>query len=473
MMQNSFFWYDLETTGTDPVLDRIVQFAGQRTDSDLNPIGPPVNFYLKPSIDTLFHPDATLITGIDPDQIDVEGLSELEGLRKILDCFLIPGTCVVGYNSLKFDDEFIRQSLYRNFFDPYAREWQNGNSRWDLINLLRMTYALRPTGMVWPKRDDGKPSFTLVNMAEANGLSHENAHDALSDIEATISLAKLVKTVQPKLFDYHFQMRKKPPVLELLYPLGKNPILLVQPFFDPSDRYLAPILPLLAHPMNQNSLVCLDLRQDPERYRLLTGDALTEFLLPPRVPGQRSAPSVVQMVQINRCPPIAPINTLPTDLAQGLSWSVAALTGFVKQIQSNPRIQGALIEALRQPPATSVKDAEFQLYGGGFVSDVDRGRFPFVHETASKPGQTDVFEDTRLNDLLFTFKARHYPDSLDAAQAQRWRAFLSTRWAGEGRLSGLYQLTKTRLAAQPESLLLPKLLRRLQQQASLISLTLD
>ncbi|MBT3460743.1 MAG: exodeoxyribonuclease I [Gammaproteobacteria bacterium] len=472
-MQSTFFWYDLETTGTDPILDRIVQFAGQRTDSDLRPIGPPVNFYIKPSVDTLFHPDATLITGIDPDQIDAEGLSELEGLRKILACFTEPNTCVVGYNNLNFDDEFVRQSSYRNFFDPYAREWQNGNSRWDLINLLRMTYALRPAGINWPKREDGKPSFTLVKMAEENGLSHENAHDALSDIEATISLAKLVKNVQPKLFEYHFKMRKKQPVLDLLYPLGKAPVLLVQPFFDPNDRYLAPILPLLAHPSNQNSVICLDLRQDPEAYCSLKGDALTDFLLPKRVKGEGSKPSVVQRIQINRCPPIAPMNTLPSALAVDLSWSHDALAGFVKKIQSHPGVQGALIETLRQVPEVSEKDAEFQLYGGGFVSEVDRSRFAWVHETASAPGQTEVFETARLNELLFTFKARHYPDSLDAAQVQRWRAFLSARWQRDARLSTLYQTTKARFAAQPDSVLLPKLLRRLQEQASLISLTLD
>lgn len=472
-MQSTFFWYDLETTGTDPILDRIVQFAGQRTDSDLRPIGSPVNFYIKPSVDTLFHPDATLITGIDPDQIDAEGLSELAGLRKMLACFTEPGTCVVGYNNLNFDDEFVRQSLYRNFFDPYAREWQNGNSRWDLINLLRMTFALRPAGIKWPKREDGKPSFTLVKMAEANGLSHENAHDALSDIEATISLAKLVKTAQPKLFDYHFQMRKKQAVLDLLYPLGKAPVLLIQPFFESSDRYLAPILPLIAHPSNQNSVICLDLRQDPEAYCALKGDALTDFLLPKRVDGARSKPSVVQRIQINRCPPIAPMNTLPPALAADLSWSLDALTGFVKKIQSYPGIQGALIEAMRRVPEAPVKDAEFQLYSGGFVSEVDRSRFAQVPEIASAPGQTEVFADARLNELLFTFKARHYPDSLDAAQAQRWRDFLSARWQQDARLMTLYETTKARLAAQPDSVLLLKLLRRLQWQASLISLTLD
>ena len=472
-MQSTFFWYDLETTGTDPILDRIVQFAGQRTDSDLRPIGPPVNFYIKPSVDTLFHPDATLITGIDPDQLDAEGLSELEGLRKILACFTEPGTCVVGYNNLNFDDEFVRQSLYRNFFDPYAREWQNGNSRWDLINLLRMTYALRPMGINWPQRGDGKPSFTLVSMAEANGLSHENAHDALSDIEATISLAKLVKTVQPKLFDYHFRMRKKQPVLDLLYPLGKAPVLLVQPFFEASDRYLAPVLPLLAHPSNQNSVICLDLRQDPEGYCSLKGDALTDFLFPKRVEGARSKPSAVQRIQINRCPPIAPVNTLPSALAADFSWSPDRLSGFIKQIQSHPSIQGVLLDALQRVSEPLVMDAEFQLYGGGFVSEVDRSRFAWVHETASAPGQTEVFEAARLNELLFTFKARHYPESLDTAQVQRWRAFLLARWQQDARLSTLYQITKARLAAQPDSVLLPKLLRRLQAQAGLISLSLD
>ena len=167
------------------------------------------------------------------------------------------------------------------------------------------------------------------------------------------------------------------------------------------------------------------------------------------------------------------MNTLPPALAVDLSWSHDALAGFVKKIQSHPGVQGALIETLRQVPEVSEKDAEFQLYGGGFVSEVDRSRFAWVHETASAPGQTEVFETARLNELLFTFKARHYPDSLDAAQVQRWRAFLSARWQRDARLSTLYQTTKARFAAQPDSVLLPKLLRRLQEQASLISLTLD
>jgi exodeoxyribonuclease I len=195
--------------------------------------------------------------------------------------------------------------------------------------------------------------------------------------------------------------------------------------------------------------------------------------LPKRVDGARSKPSVVQRIQINRCPPIAPMNTLPPALAADLSWSLDALTGFVKKIQSYPGIQGALIEAMRRVPEAPVKDAEFQLYSGGFVSEVDRSRFAQVPEIASAPGQTEVFADARLNELLFTFKARHYPDSLDAAQAQRWRDFLSARWQQDARLITLYETTKARLAAQPDSVLLLKLLRRLQWQASLISLTLD
>ena len=472
-MANSMYWYDFETTGINPGRDRAIQFAGVRTDEDLNVIGEPLDLLCYPGEDTIPAPEAILVTGINMMQLKSSGMNEAEFSRQIHEQFSTPETCVVGFNSLRFDDEFTRYLFYRNFYDPYAREWQSGNSRWDVIDMFRMAHALRPEGINWPVAENGNVTFRLEKLTEENGIGHENAHDALSDIEATISLAKLVKTAQPKLFDYHFQMRKKQPVLDLLYPLGKAPVLLIQPFFDSSDRYLAPILPLLAHPSNQNSIICLDLRQDPEAYCSLTGDALTDYLLPKRVEGERSKPSVVQRIQINRCPPIAPMNTLPTALAADLSWSLDALTGFVKKIQSHPGIQGALIDALRRVPEAPAKDAEFQLYSGGFVSEVDRSRFAQVHETASSPGQTEVFEEARLNELLFTFKARHYPDSLDAVQAQRWRDFLSARWQRDARLSALYLTTRARLAAEPDSILLLKLLRRLQWQASLISLTLD
>ena len=207
-MATTLYWHDYETFGVDARRDRPAQFAGLRTDEELNEIGEPLNIYCKPALDVLPHPEACLITGITPQLADARGVLEPEFIARIHAEFAQPGTCGVGYNSLRFDDEVTRHTLYRNFYDPYAREWQNGNSRWDLIDLVRMTYALRPEGIEWPLKDDGKPSFRLENLATANNIGHESAHDALSDVRATIGVARLIRNRQPRLYDWLFQLRK-------------------------------------------------------------------------------------------------------------------------------------------------------------------------------------------------------------------------------------------------------------------------
>src|SRR5690554_3991737 len=185
MAATTFYWHDYETFGVDPARDRPVQFAGLRTDAQLNPIGEPLVIYARPADDYLPHPKACLVTGITPQEALAKGLPEREFIRLIHEELAQPGTCGVGYNSLRFDDEVTRYTLYRNFYDPYAREWQNGNSRWDIIDMLRAAYALRPEGIVWPQREDGLVSFKLEELTAANGISHEAAHGALSDVHAT------------------------------------------------------------------------------------------------------------------------------------------------------------------------------------------------------------------------------------------------------------------------------------------------
>jgi exodeoxyribonuclease-1 len=148
----SFYFYDLETFGSDPRRTRIAQFAGQRTDEHLNPVGEPLVLYCKPADDLLPSPEATLITGITPQHALREGVREAELTARVLEEFTASKTCVTGYNSLRFDDEFVRYTFYRNFHDPYEREWRGGNSRWDLLDVMRLAHALRPEGLVWPPR---------------------------------------------------------------------------------------------------------------------------------------------------------------------------------------------------------------------------------------------------------------------------------------------------------------------------------
>ncbi|WP_313363583.1 exodeoxyribonuclease I, partial [Mixta calida] len=214
--QPTFLFHDYETFGKSPALDRPAQFAGIRTDMDFNIIGEPEVFYCQPADDYLPQPEAVMITGITPQLAQARGVTEAEFARRIHALFTVENTCVVGYNNVRFDDEVTRNIFYRNFYDPYAWSWQNGNSRWDLLDVMRACYALRPDGINWPENDEGLPSFKLELLTQANGVEHNNAHDAMSDVYATIAMAKLVKEKQPKLFEFLFRHRTKQKINTLI-----------------------------------------------------------------------------------------------------------------------------------------------------------------------------------------------------------------------------------------------------------------
>jgi len=257
-MADTIYWYDFETTGTDPVLDRAIQFAGVRTDLDLNVIGEPLNLFCRPGDDVIPQPEAILVTGLMMSELAQGGLTEAEFCGTILQQFSVPQTCVAGYNSIRFDDEFTRQMLYRNFHEPYTREWQGGNSRWDVIDLFRMAYALRPEGLKWPVDENEAPSFRLDLLTKANGIGHEDAHDAVSDVLATIELTKVLKQKQPRLYAYLFNLRGKKQVLQQLYPLGKSALVHVSSMYPARHGCVAIALPLCVPRLccHRTAIVC-------------------------------------------------------------------------------------------------------------------------------------------------------------------------------------------------------------------------
>ncbi len=128
-MSASYYFYDLETSGLDARTDRIMQFAGQRTDADFNPIGEPQNILVKLAEDTLPSPSAVMVTGITPQMTLQDGMTEHEFSRYFIEEIATPQTTIIGYNSVRFDDEFMRHTLWRNFYDPYEWQWKDGRSR--------------------------------------------------------------------------------------------------------------------------------------------------------------------------------------------------------------------------------------------------------------------------------------------------------------------------------------------------------
>ncbi|MFT4614097.1 MAG: exodeoxyribonuclease-1, partial [Bacteroidia bacterium] len=319
MSNTTFYWHDYETFGADPSRDRPVQFAGLRTDADLNPVGEPLVLFARPANDCLPQPGACLVTGISPQQALAEGVPECEFIARIHEELALPGTCGVGYNSLRFDDEITRYTLYRNFYDPYAREWQNGNSRWDIIDMMRTARALRPEGIEWPLREDGQPSFRLQDLTSANGISHEAAHDALSDVHATIALARLVRERQPRLFDHLLNNRDKRSVMSQLDITAMKPVLHVSGMFGAQRHNIALVAPLAMHPTNKNEVICYDLDIDPAPLMELSAQQIAALLytrnedFPEGVerPGLKS-------IHINKCPVVLPAKMADAATAQRL-----------------------------------------------------------------------------------------------------------------------------------------------------------
>ena len=426
MADFSFYWHDYETFGIDPARDRPSQFAGIRTDANFNIIGEPLVIFCQPAADMLPHPEACLVTGITPQQALEQGAPEAEFIRQIHAEFVQPGTCAVGYNSIRFDDEVSRYTLYRNFYDPYAREWQNGNSRWDIIDMVRLCCALRPEGIVWPSHEDGSASFKLEHITQANGISHEAAHDALSDVYATIAVAKLIKEKQPKLFDYVFKLRDKSEVINLLDVAQKKPVLHTSGMFSASRFCTSLIMPLAMHPSNKNAVICYDLAVDPAPLLELNAEEVCKRLYTPvaELPaGIERIP--LKTIQINRCPVVATADLLDAATAQRIQLDLAKARQHYQQIINADPLTEKLAEVFSTQTFPEQKDPDAMLYSGGFFGQNDKSMMAQIR--ASTPEElrdsTFYFEDARLTDMLFRYRARNYPDSLTDDEKHQWHEY--------------------------------------------------
>lgn len=426
----SIYWYDYETFGIDPRRDRPVQFAGLRTDHELNVIGDPLSIYCRPAEDFLPHPDACLITGITPQKALAEGLPEAEFIARIHEEFARPNTCVAGYNNIRFDDEVTRFTLYRNFFDPYAREWQNGNSRWDLLDVVRLTHALRPEGIAWPNHPDGKPSFRLEDLTRANGIRHEAAHDALSDVRATIAVARLIRQRQPRLYDYVFQHRGKHQVGQLLDVRAMAPVLHVSSMYSAELGCIALVAPLAMHPNNKNEVIAYDLRYDPEPFFNLSIDELRLRLFAriDELPsGEMRLP--VKTIHINKAPVVVPANTLTADAARKWQINPQLAEENLAKIRARSDFLERLVAAFAQRNFEPIQDPDLMLYSGGFFSEADRMRMEHVRRTSPEQlGALDLpFEDRRLPEMLFRYRARNFPETLSSDEHARWEEYRRSR----------------------------------------------
>ncbi|HEX7637788.1 MAG TPA: exodeoxyribonuclease I [Burkholderiaceae bacterium] len=428
----SFFWHDYETFGRVPRRDRPAQFAGLRTDAELNEIGEPLMLYCRPTPDTLPDPESCLLTGITPQTCLERGLPEHAFAAGVEAALAEPGTIGVGYNTIRFDDEVTRHLFWRNLVDPYAREWQNECGRWDLLDTVRATWALRPEGIEWPFHEDGRPSFKLEHLTRANGLAHEAAHDALSDVRATVALARLIRARQPRLWDFCLRLRRKEAVWQ--------EIGVARPFLHLSGMYgleqggMAVVYPLAPHPTNKNELLVWDLQHDPQELVDLDADTLRLRLFTRSADMPEGVTRLpVKSIHVNKSPIVvgnlktltaAVLDRFALDVARALrhAEAAAAIAG---------RMQGVWREVYARPAAAQAPDVDEDLYGG-FVGNDDRRKLERLRRLPPEQlARTRLaFEDGRLEELVFRYRARNFPETLDDADQARWLAHCAARLHG-------------------------------------------
>lgn len=420
---NSLLVYDYETTGADPVRDRPMQFACVRTDLDLNVIGRPTTLYCQPYPDLLPDPTACLITGITPQLCQQVGLPELRFVDDVLRELATPGTISLGYNAIAFDDELTRFMLWRNLIDPYAREWKDGNGRWDLIDLVRATYALRPDTLEWPRNEEGKVSFRLERLSKANGLLHESAHDALSDVLATIALARRIRERQPQLYAHYFSMRDKGLALQEMDVEQKSPFLYVSRATRDAAgvRIMMPIAP---HPTKRNEVIAWDLAGDPRQLLDIDAETMRRRLFTPAAGRPEGfEPMPIESIAANKSPAVLKnLSALSRERAAELGIDLGAAL-------ANVPVMLGVLGALDLPRLLQVVyardplecDAEEALYAG-FIGSADRRMLDRLRtmDPGNLASVKPVFSDPRLDVLFLRYKARHFPEALSQRELDKW-----------------------------------------------------
>ncbi len=444
MSSHTFLWHDYETFGVQTRRDRPSQFAGVRTDADLNEIGAPVMLYCQPANDYLPDPQSCLITGITPQICLQRGVTEHQFAATIEEAFSVSGTIGVGYNTIRFDDEITRFLFWRNLVDPYAREWQNQCGRWDLLDVVRMTYALRPDGIEWPRNDDGKVSFRLELLTAANHIRHDAAHDALSDVRATIALARLIKTCQPKLFDFCLGLHKKDRVIAEIGLPAKRPFLHVSGMFPVERGCIGLVWPLAIHPTNKNEIIGWDLSADPSELTQLDAVAIRTRLFSKSADLPEGVARLpIKTIHLNKSPMVVGnLNTLSAARANIWQIDVAAALRHA-EIAAGMADMSALWQQVFARPAETPPDVDEDLYGG-FVGNADRRRLTELRALtpAALAATQTSFDDTRLEELVFRYRARNFPQTLDDGEQARWedhrRARLFDGYAGARTIDTLF-----------------------------------
>lgn len=430
----TLYWHDYETSGASPANDRPWQFAGVRTTPDLEIIGEPLTVFAKPSLDVLPHPTAIRVTGISPYECEAKGLTEQGFITRIHDELSEPGTCGVGYNSLRFDDEVTRFSLWRNFYDPYAREYSRGNSRWDLIDIVRAFYALRPDSLHWPKHSDGSPSFKLEDLTMANGLEHGAAHDAMSDVTATLALARALRMADQVLFDRLLGQRFKARVEAMVDTHRMTPLVHISGLFGTERHCLGVIVPLAIHPEFKSDVICADITREPQFLDMSVEEIKSRlFAKKEALKSPNERPSLMA-IKVNRAPVLLPMSEITAEAAERLSLNGDRLRSHLSELRAAREARGAAFisecqDVYRSGTERVDGNPDTALYGK-FIPNADKQLMHEVRDAspAELRDRRFGFLDARLPELLFRYRARNWPEILSSEERLQWQEHCRVNW---------------------------------------------
>lgn len=482
-MADTLLFHDYETWGVRPSVDFPVQFAAVRTDLDLNIIETqvPINWMCAIPQDYLPHPKACLVTGLTPPISIAKGMSEPVFAEKVHRQLSMPKTCTVGYNSMRFDEEVSRHLLFRNFYSVYDREYKNGNSRWDIIDLVRACYALRPDGINWPQHSNGKPSFKLEDLSQANDISHEAAHDALSDVYATIAIAKLIKQKQRKLYAFYWGLRDKSEAAKYLQRFMSTVFVHVSGYINSEQGCCTLIMPICRHPDNANAVLCIDLLKPIDDFvvHCAIGDKVASIqdalfsrnLLTTKSNQER--PGLIS-IAVNKSPFIAPLKTLDTSNAERLGISIeSALKNAEILRQQHDLVEVCQAVYTKSGTQNTINNIDEALYAIGFPAPADTQLMDQIRECQPEQlvGFQGRFENPLYEQLLFRYRARNFPYLLEESEVKKWQGHLQARFTQSNKKECLsideYFIEIEELIAQhqqkPSSLQILQILQRYGQ----------
>ena len=317
----------------------------------------------------------------------------------------------------------MRFGLCRNLLPVYDREWKNGNSRWDLLDPLRMAWALRPEGLNWPEVQ-GRVSFKLEDLTQANGIGHEQAHDALADVYATLALAQKLKAAQPKLYAYLFNHRRKDALRQIVNPYQAQAFVHTSGMLGHERHYTSVFYPLMPHPNNSNAIICVDLNQDFSIWPELTTEDFHHALFTPGDQRNENHPYVgIKGVHLNRAPAVAPLSVLLPETQARLGLDLEEILMNQEWMAAyKPQLIAKLKPLYNQAFAEETQQRVDEMLYAGFINPQDQHMLIQLQTQPTETWDTQhpPFSDERLIELYFLAKGRNSPQALTDQEKAQW-----------------------------------------------------